>query len=39
MISKPAPFFSDEALRTLWQGVRVAALLALVALLLTILPT
>ena len=39
MISKPAPFPSDEALRALWQGVRVAALLALVALLLTILPT
>jgi hypothetical protein len=39
MISKPAPFPSDEALRAVWQGVRVAALLALVALLLTILPT
>ena len=39
MISKPAPFPRDEALLALWQGVRVAALLALVALLLTILPT
>jgi len=39
MISKPAPFPSDDALRALWQGVRVAALLAFVAYLLTILPT
>jgi len=39
MISKPAPFPSDDTLRALWQGVRIAALLALVAFLLTVLPT
>ena len=38
MISKPAPVY-DDAMRAVWQDVRVAALLAAVAFLLAILPT
>ena len=38
MILKPVPF-DDDLLRTIWQAVRVAALLAVVAYLLGILPT
>jgi len=38
MILKPVPF-DDEILRTIGQAVRVAALLAVVAYLLAILPT
>jgi hypothetical protein len=38
MISKPAPVYGDT-MRAVWQAVRVAALLAVVAFLLAILPT
>ena len=38
MISKPAQVY-DDAMRAIWQDVRVAALLAVVAFLLVILPT
>ncbi len=38
MISKPAPVY-DDAMRAVWQDMRVAALVATVAFLLAILPT
>jgi hypothetical protein len=38
MISKPAPVY-DDAMRAIWQDVRVAVLLAVVACVLAILPT
>ncbi len=38
MISKPAPVY-DDAMRAVWQDVRVAALLAVVAFVLAILAT
>jgi hypothetical protein len=38
MISKPASVY-DDAMRAIWQDVRVAVLLAVVACVLAILPT